>query len=84
MARRPSNLAKKSLVVDPRALREWVKLGRYKTASEAVRAAIAEVLANRRMRRGSEDPVEALYGVLRLGRSTDAFVDLLRGRPDRP
>jgi AbrB family looped-hinge helix DNA binding protein len=31
---------------------------------------------------GSEDPVEKVYGVLRLRRSTDAFIEALRGKPD--
>lgn len=31
---------------------------------------------------GGEDPVEGVYGVLRLRRSTDAFIETLRGKPD--
>jgi len=42
-------LAKKSLVVDSRALRQWVRAGGYRSESEAVRAAVAAALAIRRM-----------------------------------
>ncbi len=30
----------------------------------------------------AEDPVDAVYGILRLGRSTDEIVEEYRGRPD--
>ncbi len=30
-----------------------------------------------------EDPIEAVYGILRLGRSTDEVVRSLRGKADR-
>ena len=49
MARRSSNLAKKSLVVDARDLRDWVKLGGFRNESEAVRGAVAAAIAIRRM-----------------------------------
>lgn len=49
MPRRNAALAKKSLVVDPKLLREWVQLGGYRNESEAVRAAVAAALAIRRM-----------------------------------
>jgi len=49
MPRRTEALAKKSLVVDSRALRQWVRAGGYRTESEAVRAAVAAALAIRRM-----------------------------------
>ncbi len=49
VARRPSELSKRSLVVNERLLREWVRLGGYKNESEAVRAAVARVLAIRKM-----------------------------------
>jgi Arc/MetJ-type ribon-helix-helix transcriptional regulator len=49
MPKRSSALAKKSLVIDPHLLREWVEVGGYRTESEAVRAAVAEALAVRRM-----------------------------------
>ena len=49
MARRSSNLAKKSLVVDERELRDWVKLGGFRNESEAVRRAVAGASAIRRM-----------------------------------
>lgn len=51
MSRSGSGLAKKSLVVDPDALARWVRVGRYRNESEAVRAAIAEILAVRDMQR---------------------------------
>ena len=35
MARRPSNLAKKSLVVNERELRDWVRLGGFRNESDA-------------------------------------------------
>jgi Arc/MetJ-type ribon-helix-helix transcriptional regulator len=49
MARRSSNLAKKSLVVDEHELRDWVKLGRFRNESEAVRGAVSAAIAVRRM-----------------------------------
>jgi len=49
MARRASELTKKSLVVDPRALREWTRLGGFRTESQALRAAVAGALAIRKM-----------------------------------
>jgi Arc/MetJ-type ribon-helix-helix transcriptional regulator len=49
MARRQASLAKKSLVVEENDLREWVAVGRYRTESEAVRAAVATALAIRKM-----------------------------------
>ncbi len=51
MAPRGTSLAKKSLVVDPEALREWVEIGGYRNESEAVRAAVDAALAIRRMKR---------------------------------
>ena len=51
MARSGSGLAKKSLVVDPRALGRWVKVGGFRNESEAVRGAVAEMLAVRDMQR---------------------------------
>ena len=48
---RTASLAKKSLVVDPAALRKWVEVGGYRNESEAVRAAVDTVLAIRRMQR---------------------------------
>ncbi len=64
MARRASDLEKESLVVDARALREWVKLGGYKTKSEAVRAAVAKALAIRQM----QDAIAVLQGGGTFGR----------------
>ncbi len=49
MARRESELRKKSLVVDGRMLRRWVRMGRYRNESEAVRAAIARAVAIQQM-----------------------------------
>ena len=49
MAKRLSSLAKKSLVVDPRELRDWVRLGGFRNESEAVRGAMAAAIAIRRM-----------------------------------
>ena len=49
MAKRLSSLAKKSLVVDPRELRDWVRLGGFRNESEAVRSAVAAAIAIRRM-----------------------------------
>ena len=49
MARASTALAKKSLVVNPRALRQWTRAGKYRNDSEAVRAAIDTALAIRRM-----------------------------------
>ena len=49
MPRRGAALAKRSLVVDPRHLRELVTVGGYRNESEAVRAAVATALAIRRM-----------------------------------
>ena len=31
-----------------------------------------------------DDPVSAVYGVLDLGMSTDAFIEQLRGKPELP
>lgn len=49
MARRASDLSKKSLVVHAGQLREWKTLGKYRTESEAVRDAVARSLAVRTM-----------------------------------
>ncbi len=49
MARRRSELSKKSLVVNEKLLREWTRIGGYRTESEAVRAAVERALAIRRM-----------------------------------
>jgi Arc/MetJ-type ribon-helix-helix transcriptional regulator len=49
MVRRASTLAKKSLVVEPVELDRLVRLGGYRNESEAVRAAVAELLAIRGM-----------------------------------
>jgi Arc/MetJ-type ribon-helix-helix transcriptional regulator len=49
MARRASTLAKKSLVVEPFELDRLVRIGGYRNESEAVRAAVAELLAIRGM-----------------------------------
>jgi Arc/MetJ-type ribon-helix-helix transcriptional regulator len=49
MARRSSNLSKKSLVVDARELRDWVKLGGFRNESAAVRGAVAAAVAIHRM-----------------------------------
>jgi Arc/MetJ-type ribon-helix-helix transcriptional regulator len=49
MARGTSNLAKKSLVVNERDLRAWVRLGGFRNESEAVRGAVAAAVAIRRM-----------------------------------
>jgi len=48
---RISSLAKKSLVVDAGELRELVDLGGHRNESEAVRAAVTEALAIRKMQR---------------------------------
>jgi len=42
-------LAKKSLVVNERDLRAWVRLGGFRNESEAVRGAVAAAIAIRRM-----------------------------------
>ena len=34
-------------------------------------------------KRAPEDPVESVYGILKLGRSTDDLISSLRGAPDR-
>ncbi len=44
-----SNLAKKSLVLDPKLLDQLMRLGEYRNASEAVRDAVARTLAIRQM-----------------------------------
>jgi Arc/MetJ-type ribon-helix-helix transcriptional regulator len=49
MARGTSSLAKKSLVVNERDLRAWVRLGGFRNESEAVRGAVAAAIAIRRM-----------------------------------
>ena len=49
MTPRTTALSKKSLVVDLKLLREWVKVGGYRNESEVVRAAVAKALAFRRM-----------------------------------
>ena len=54
MARRPSNLAKKSLVVNERELRDWVRLG-FRNESEAVRGAVSAAIAIRRMQEAIGD-----------------------------
>jgi Arc/MetJ-type ribon-helix-helix transcriptional regulator len=56
MARRASDLSKKSLVVHAGQLREWMALGKYRTESEAVRDAVARSLAIRKM----QDAIAAL------------------------
>jgi Arc/MetJ-type ribon-helix-helix transcriptional regulator len=47
-------LAKKSLVVDEAALTRWVRVGRYRNESEAVRGAVAEVLTIRGLQQAVE------------------------------
>lgn len=42
-------LAKRSLVVDLEALQELARVGRYRSESEAVRAAVARALATEQM-----------------------------------
>ena len=49
MAKRNTNLAKKSLVVEASELRELVAVGGYRNESEAVRAAVSNALAIRQM-----------------------------------
>ena len=49
MAKRSTNLAKKSLVVEADDLRELVAVGGYRNESEAVRAAVSNALAIRQM-----------------------------------
>lgn len=49
MAKRSTNLAKKSLVVEADDLRELVAVGGYRNESEAVRAAVSSALAIRQM-----------------------------------
>ncbi|MEO8604657.1 MAG: hypothetical protein ABI629_18965 [bacterium] len=49
MAKRSTNLAKKSLVVETDDLRELVAVGGYRNESEAVRAAVSSALAIRQM-----------------------------------
>jgi Arc/MetJ-type ribon-helix-helix transcriptional regulator len=49
MAKRNTNLAKKSLVVEANELRELVSVGGYRNESEAVRAAVSSALAIRQM-----------------------------------
>jgi Arc/MetJ-type ribon-helix-helix transcriptional regulator len=49
MAKRSTNLAKKSLVVEAADLRELVAVGGYRNESEAVRAAVSSALAIRQM-----------------------------------
>jgi Arc/MetJ-type ribon-helix-helix transcriptional regulator len=49
MAGRTSSLAKKSLVVNERELRAWVRLGGFRNEPEAVRGAVAAAIAIRRM-----------------------------------
>jgi Arc/MetJ-type ribon-helix-helix transcriptional regulator len=51
MTKRTGALAKKSLVVDPAALRQWVEVGGYRNESEAVRGALERLLAIERMTR---------------------------------
>jgi Arc/MetJ-type ribon-helix-helix transcriptional regulator len=50
MARSKTKLVKKSLVVDGGLLRELVKVGDYRNASEAVRDAVLAALVTRAMR----------------------------------
>jgi Arc/MetJ-type ribon-helix-helix transcriptional regulator len=49
MAKRNTNLAKKSLVVEADDLRQLVTVGGYRNESEAVRAAVSNALAIRQM-----------------------------------
>jgi len=49
MARRSANLAKRSLVVNERELRDWVRLGGFRNESDAVRAAVSAAIAIRHM-----------------------------------
>jgi Arc/MetJ-type ribon-helix-helix transcriptional regulator len=55
MARRSSNLAKKSLVLDERELRDWMRLGGFRNESEAVRTAVSNAVAIRRMQDAIRD-----------------------------
>ncbi len=55
MARRSSNLAKKSLVVNEPELRDWVRLGGFRNESEAVRGAVSAAIAIRRMQEAIGD-----------------------------
>src|SRR5436309_3094284 len=55
MARRAANLAKRSLVVNERELREWVRLGGFRNESDAVRAAVSAAIAIRRMQDAISD-----------------------------
>ena len=55
MARRSSNLAKKSLVVNERELRDWVRLGGFRNESEAVLGAVSAAIAIRRMQEAIGD-----------------------------
>ena len=55
MARRPSNLAKKSLVVNERELRDWVRLSGFRNESEVVRGAVSAAIAIRRMQEAIGD-----------------------------
>jgi Arc/MetJ-type ribon-helix-helix transcriptional regulator len=45
MAKVGTPLSKRSVVVDLPELREWVRMGRFRTESEAVRAAVAQAVA---------------------------------------
>lgn len=64
MAKRNTNLAKKSLVVEAEELRELVAVGGYRNESEAVRAAVSNALAIRQM----QDAIRELQGGGTFGR----------------
>ena len=57
-------LSKRSVVVDLLALREWLRLGRFRTESEAIRAAVAQAIAIERMK----DAVESIQRRRTFGR----------------
>ncbi len=65
---RASELSKKSLVINSKSLRRWVKLGGFRTESEAVRAAVEKALAIRDMQDAMALPgLEPGRGVSRNG-----------------
>lgn len=72
-----SVVSERGQVTIPKALRDrlGIRPGEVLDFSEEKGRLVARKLV-------AQDPVDAVYGVIRLGRSTDEMVNRLRGRPD--
>lgn len=75
-----SRVSERGQVVIPKRLRDRLGIRpgqRLEFREERDRLVIVKANA-------AEDPVDAVYGTLRVGRSTDKILDALRGKPDAP